>query len=326
MCTGLSIKTKNGAFFGRNMDLEYNFNQSVITMPKGYKFIDKVNKVENVNQQAIIGMGTIIGGYVTYAEAMNENGLACAGLNFFNYAHFEKELKSNKTNIAPYDFIQWTLSNFKTTEEAKEGLKDLYMVDVPIAENVPVPTLHWMISDKEGKSIVVEQTIDGLKVFDNPVNVLTNNPTFDWHLKNLNQYLYLTPRHQESIEWGDLVLKSQGSGTGTLGMPGDFMSVSRFIRIAFLRNNLPPLENRQQEITHFFNMLDYVKMVKGGVITETGKIDLTLYTSCMDLDNGIYYYRTYDNHRINAIDLHKSSSTEVVVYPYLVENDINYQN
>ncbi len=185
-----------------------------------------------------------------------------------------------------------------------------------------------MIVDKTGKSIVVEKTKEKFAVHDNTVGVMTNNPTFDWHITNLNEYMYITPNHPKDVKWSNQELTPLGVGAGTLGIPGDFESVSRFVRIAYIRAHMPSIENDTTAVTQFFHMLDYVKMVKGGVITRDGMEDLTRYSSCMDQEKGIYYYRNYNNNRINAIDMHKEDldATEIKVFPYLETQDINYQN
>ncbi|WP_455717906.1 choloylglycine hydrolase [Anaerosporobacter sp.] len=291
MCTALSIESAEGkVFFGRNMDLAYNFNQRVIIIPPNYQYQDKVTGNIVTNHQAIIGMGTVIDNHATFADAMNKEGLACAGLNFEGYAYFEKESVEGKLNIAPYDFIPWALSNYTTVNEVKEAIKEIELVDVPINSKTPVPTLHWMLTDKSGESIVVEKTVEGIKVHDNPVGVMTNNPTFDWHLTNLNEYLYLSPVHHKKSVWSNKELHSLGIGSGTLGIPGDFASVSRFVRIAYIRANTPLIKSDDEAVSQFFNMLDYVKMVRGGATTADGIEDFTIYSSCMDLNRGIYLY------------------------------------
>ena len=329
MCTALTLATsENNVFFGRNMDLAYQFNQRVIFLPVNYQLQDKVTGQPITNHTAIVGMGTIIDHHVTFADAMNSKGLGCAGLNFQGYAYFEKEPVEGKRNIPPYDFIQWALSNYQTVEEVKDAIKGIELVDIPINSQTPVPFLHWMLTDQSGASIVVERTIEGIKVYDNPVHVMTNNPTFAWHLTNLNEYLYLSPEHHKKTVWSNKELQSLGIGSGTLGIPGDFASVSRFVRIAYLRAHMPKIDGDEKAMSQFFNMLDYVKMVKGGVSTEDGIEDMTIYSSCMNLNRGIYYYRTYDNSRISAIDMTKvnTESTEVVSFSYLTEQDIKYQN
>lgn len=329
MCTALSINSKEGNyFFGRNMDLAYNFNQKVIIIPKSYEFKDLVTGNMITNKRAIIGIGTVIDNHPTLADAMNENGLAAAGLNFMGYAYWEKELVEGKTNIAPYDFIQWVLSNHDTVEEIKESLVNIEIVDVPLNEKTPCPTLHWMITDKSGNSIVVEKTKEKFAFYDNTVGILTNNPTFDWHLTNLNEYIYLTPNNPKDTEWSNQELTPLGIGAGTLGIPGDFASVSRFVRAAYIRANEPIIDNDIKAVTQFFHMLDYVKMVRGGVMTKEGLEDLTLYSSCMDQEKGIYYYKTYGNNRISAVDMNKEQleGKELKIFDYITEQDIKYLN
>ncbi|MCF0147240.1 MAG: choloylglycine hydrolase family protein [Clostridium sp.] len=329
MCTALSISSKEGNYyFGRNMDLAYTFNQSVIMLPRLFEFKDIVTGNTIVNNRAILGMGTVIDNHPTLADAMNENGLAAAGLNFQGYAYFEKKVSKDKANIPPYDFIQWVLSNYDTVEEVKNNLQNIELVDIPINEKTPCPTLHWMISDKSGKSIVVEKTKDKFVFYDNTVGVLTNNPTFHWHLTNLNEYIFITPNTPKNTTWSKQKLNPLGVGAGTLGIPGDFASVSRFVRIAYIRANMPEINNDINAVTQFFHMLDYVKMVKGGVITEDGLEELTLYSSCMDQEECIYYYKNYDNNRINAIDMKKEKleGNELKIFEYLKVQDINYQN
>lgn len=329
MCTGLSIKSDKGNhFFGRNMDLAYNFNESVLIIPRNFEFEDKVTRKMFNTKNAIIGIGTIIDNHPAMADAMNEKGLACAGLNFDGYAYFEKEVVEGKTNIAPYDFIHWVLSNHETVEEVKSAISNIELVDVPINDKTPVSMLHWMVVDKSGKAIVVEKTKEKITVHDNPVGVMTNNPTFDWHLTNLNEYINATPNYPKEVKWSDKELKALGVGAGTIGLPGDFASVSRFVRIAYIRAHAPKLEDDENTITQFFHMLDYVKMVKGGVITMDGLEDMTTYSSCMDQGKGIYYYKNYVNNRINAVDMHKEdlNSKEIKRFQYATSQDINHQN
>lgn len=329
MCTALTIKSSKGnSFFGRNMDLEYYFNQSVMVVPRNYEYEDKVTGNMIKGKYAIIGMGTVIDNHAAMADGMNEKGLACAGLNFSGFAYYEKEPIEGKVNIAPYDFILWVLSNHETVDEVKKEINNIELVDVPLNKKYPVPTLHWMIVDKTGKSIVVEKTKNEFAVYDNNIGVLTNNPTFDWHLINLSEYIGLTEKHPKETRWCNQELEPLGVGAGTIGIPGDFSSVSRFVRIAFIKSRMPKVEDDLSSLSQFFHMLDYVAMVKGGVMTAEGKEDFTLYSSCMNQEKGIYYYKTYNNNRINAVDINKEEldGREIKVYPYLIKQDINYQN
>ena len=329
MCTGLSLETKDGLhLFGRNMDIEYSFNQSIIFIPRNFKCVNKSNKKELITKYAVLGMGTIFDDYPTFADGMNEKGLGCAGLNFPVYVSYSKEDIEGKTNIPVYNFLLWVLANFSSVEEVKEALKNANIVDIPISENIPNTTLHWMISDITGKSIVVEQTKEKLNVFDNNIGVLTNSPTFDWHVANLNQYVGLRYNQVPEFKLGDQSLTALGQGTGLVGLPGDFTPASRFIRVAFLRDAMIKNDKDSIDLIEFFHILNNVAMVRGSTRTVEEKSDLTQYTSCMCLEKGIYYYNTYENNQINAIDMNKENldGNEIKTYKYNKTLSINHVN
>ena len=329
MCTGLALETKDGLhLFGRNMDIEYSFNQSIIFIPRNFKCVNKSNKKELTTKYAVLGMGTIFDDYPTFADGMNEKGLGCAGLNFPVYVSYSKEDIEGKTNIPVYNFLLWVLANFSSVEEVKEALKNANIVDIPISENIPNTTLHWMISDITGKSIVVEQTKEKLNVFDNNIGVLTNSPTFDWHVANLNQYVGLRYNQVPEFKLGDQSLTALGQGTGLVGLPGDFTPASRFIRVAFLRDAMIKNDKDSIDLIEFFHILNNVAMVRGSTRTVEEKSDLTQYTSCMCLEKGIYYYNTYENNQINAIDMNKENldGNEIKTYKYYKTLSINHVN
>ena len=329
MCTGLALETKDGLhLFGRNMDIEYSFNQSIIFIPRNFKCVNKSNKKELTTKYAVLGMGTIFDDYPTFADGMNEKGLGCAGLNFPVYVSYSKEDIEGKTNIPVYNFLLWVLANFSSVEEVKEELKNANIVDIPISENIPNTTLHWMISDITGKSIVVEQTKEKLNVFDNNIGVLTNSPTFDWHVANLNQYVGLRYNQVPEFKLGDQSLTALGQGTGLVGLPGDFTPASRFIRVAFLRDAMIKNDKDSIDLIEFFHILNNVAMVRGSTRTVEEKSDLTQYTSCMCLEKGIYYYNTYENNQINAIDMNKENldGNEIKTYKYNKTLSINHVN
>lgn len=329
MCTGLALETKDGLhLFGRNMDIEYSFNQSIIFIPRNFKCVNKSNKKELTTKYAVLGMGTIFDDYPTFADGMNEKGLGCAGLNFPVYVSYSKEDIEGKTNIPVYNFLLWVLANFSSVEEVKEALKNANIVDIPISENIPNTTLHWMISDITGKSIVVEQTKEKLNVFDNNIGVLTNSPTFDWHVANLNQYVSLRYNQVPEFKLGDQSLTALGQGTGLVGLPGDFTPASRFVRVAFLRDAMIKNDKDSIDLIEFFHILNNVAMVRGSTRTIEEKSDLTQYTSCMCLEKGIYYYNTYENNQINAIDINKENldGNEIKTYKYNKTLIINHVN
>ena len=325
MCTALSMKIKDGNYlFGRNMDLEYNFNQSVHLVPRKFSYKNVVtNETENT-KYAIVGMATTIDNHPMFADAMNEKGLACAGLNFPEYAYYEEEPVEGKTNLAPHDIILWTLGNFETVKEAKKAFENVEIVGKTINEQTQLATLHWMISDNNGDSIVIEKTKEGLKVYDNNLSVLTNSPTFEWHSTNVRQYIRCTAKYPNNATWDKDELTPLSRGYGGWGLPGDFSTSSRFVRIAFLRAMVNEVESGIKGVRDFFHMA----VPNYAVLTEEDIYDITQYASCMCLDSGVYYYNTYNNTRINIVDMNKENldGSEIKTFTYLDEMDVNHQN
>lgn len=328
MCTALTLKTNDGYhLFGRNMDLEYTFGQSVALVPRNFKYEDKVSGQTKSTKYAVIGMVSLNGNHPLFADALNEKGLACAGLNF-PAAYWEKDIVEGKENIPPYDLILWITSNFETLDELRPHLDNLNIVGKAYDENTPLPTLHWIVTDKSGKSLVIEKTKDGLEIFDNPVGVLTNAPSFDWHLINLTQYTGLTTSRPDTRKWSDLELVTLGNGSGAFGLPGDSSSQSRFVKTSFLKSHLTIDDYENAGVIEFFNILSNVAMISGTVIDPQGRNEITQYTSCMCQEKGIYYYRTYKNSQVNVIDMNKEdlSADELKVFPYNDEPSFKCEN
>ncbi len=297
MCTCVDFKTKDH-YFGRNLDLEYRFNEKVIITPRNYPFELK-NGSAIRTKYAMIGMASIKDSYPLYAEATNEKGLSMAGLYFPKNAHFCSEHK-DKFNLCPYELIPYFLGLYATIAELRDILLNLNITDIPLTPDLPVAQLHWMISDGT-ECIIVEQMQDGLKIYDNPMGILTNNPPFGFHLANLNNYMNLTPDCPKNRFSSRLDLQQYGMGMGAIGLPGDTSPASRFVRASFTKFNSVCEDDEESSVTQFFHILDSVSVVKGTTLTKEGLLDLTTYSCCINTTRGIYYYKTYNNNQITAI-------------------------
>ena len=187
MCTCINLKTKDN-YFGRNLDLEYRFYEKVVITPRNYEF--KLKREGNFRTKyAMIGMATVVDKYPLYAEASNEKGLSIAALNFPNNAYYVEE-KEGKINITPFELIPWALGNYANIEELRNSINNINLINIAFNEKIPLTPLHWMISD-EKETLVLEQTKEGLKIYENPIGVLTNNPEFSFHLTNINNYILI---------------------------------------------------------------------------------------------------------------------------------------
>lgn len=324
MCTAITYKTKNH-YFGRNLDLEYSYHETVTVTPRNYPF--HFRKLGTLREHyAMIGMAYVVEDYPLYYDATNEKGLSMAGLNFPGNADY-KEYQEGKDNVSPFEFIPWILGQCADLAEARELLEKINLWEENFSKELPLSPLHWMISDREA-SITVECVKDGLKIYENPVEVLTNNPSFELQLFNLNNYMGLSKEQPENHFSETLDLKHYSRGMGAMGMPGDLSSMSRFVRAAFTRMNSVSGDLEEESVSQFFHILGAVEMPRGSVHMGDEKYEITIYSSCCNTDKGIYYYKTYDNSQITGVDMHKENleGKELVSYPLFTKQKIYIMN
>lgn len=323
MCTAMTYHTKDH-YFGRTLDLEVTYHETVTVTPRNYPLRFRM-RPEIPSHYAIFGMATVEEGYPLYYEAANECGLAMAGLNFPGNAHYPPPTEG-KENIAPFEFIPWILSQCKDLSDVRRRWEQLCLCRISFSEKFPLSPLHWLIADREG-AITVESTADGLKIYDNPVGILTNNPPFDYHMTHLSDYAQLSPYEPEHRFGGEKSLP-YSRGMGALGLPGDLSSASRFVRAAFVKLNSIAGTGEEESISQFFHILGAVEQQRGCVRLSDGACELTQYTSCINVDKGIYYYTTYENRGISAVHLHRCpvNGRDLSVFSLQREQKIDWQN
>lgn len=303
MCTAITYKTKD-FYFGRTLDYEFSYGDEIVITPRSYPFHFRCAG-EMQTHYAMIGMAHVAENYPLYYEAANEKGLCMAGLNFVGNAFYSKE-KENRDNIAQFEFIPWILGQCANIREAREQLKKLTLVDLPFNESLPVAELHWMIADSN-ETITVEFVREGVKIYDNPVGTLTNSPTFDKQLFQLNNYMSLSAKTPKNCFSDKLHLHAYSRGMGALGLPGDLSSQSRFIRASFVKMNSVSGDTEEESVSQFFHILGSVDQQRGCCELEKGKYEATIYTSCINANSSVYYYTTYGNHQITAVKMHKEN-------------------
>ena len=324
MCTAITYQTKEH-YFGRNLDLEYSYKETVTITPRNYKF--HFREMEDMDSHyAMIGMAYVSEGYPLYYDATNEKGLSIAGLNFPGNADY-KPYMEEKDNITPFELIPWLLGQCASVSEAEQLLKNINLLKQDFSEKLPLSPLHWIISDRE-RSITLESVKEGIKVYDNPVGVLTNNPTFDYHMFHLNNYMRLTREEPENTFADNLKLKIYSRGMGAIGLPGDLSSMSRFVRATFVKMNSVSGDSETESVSQFFHILKSVEMQRGCVHMGKELYEITIYSSCCNTDRGIYYYSTYDNSQIYAVDMYKEDldASNLIAYPLKTQMKIEYQN
>jgi len=324
MCTAVTYKTSD-FYFGRTLDYEFSYAEEVTVTPRNYPFNFRNMGVMH-KHYALIGMAYVVEDYPLYYDAVNEKGLGMAGLNFVGNADY-KEKAYDKDNVAQFEFIPWVLSQCSSVKEARELLEKINLINTPFSKQLPIAQLHWLIADRD-EAITVESVKEGIRVYDNPVGVLTNNPPFDEQMFQLNNYMHLSPKDPHNHFSDKLELKAYSRGMGALGLPGDLSSQSRFVRAAFTKMNSVCGDSESESVSQFFHILGSVEQQRGCCDVGGGEFEITIYTSCCNADKGIYYYTTYDNHQITAVNMHNEKLDDAFLarYPLIFGEQIKMQN
>jgi choloylglycine hydrolase len=313
-CTGITLKAEDGStVFARTMELGGNLVQwGLAVVPRGTAYVGTTPwgspGVKWTAKYAFTGANTF--GLPHVADGVNEAGLATGVFMFAHYADYQKvaEGDAGKT-LAPFELATWILSNYATVAEVKEGLPQVKVADATFEApgwggGAP---FHWLVVDESGAAAVIEYVRGELTVHDDPLGVITNAPTFDWHLTNLKSYVNLSPRDAPELELGALTVTQFGHGSGLRGLPGDFTPPSRFIRAAFLKSAVVPVKTADEAVVQAFHVLNQFDIplgtVRGAGPAGQPMLEQTDWTSAADLKNRRYYIHTVDTRRVHMIDL-----------------------
>jgi len=324
MCTAATYQTKD-FYFGRTLDYDFSYGHEIAVTPRNYPFCFMGNK-HVLSHYAIIGMAYVAEQYPLYYDAVNEKGLAMAGLNFVGNAVYHKA-QQGKDNLAQFELIPWILSQCSSVKEARSLLEKINLTDAPFHESLPPAQLHWMLADRE-EALTIEQVAEGMKLYENPLGILTNNPPFNEQMFALQNYISLSPKAPQNHFAPSLPFKPYCHGMGALGLPGDLSSQSRFVRAAFVRIHSVSGDREDESVSQFFHILNSVDQQRGCCDLGDGKYVTTLYTSCCNASKGIYYYTSYDNHQITAVDMHKENleGNALIRYSHIADEQIHRQN
>lgn len=324
MCTAVTYKTRD-FYFGRTLDYDFSYGDEVTITPRNYPF--HFRHVGTMPKHyAMIGMAYVKENYPLYYEGVNEAGLGMAGLNFVGNAVY-REKEAGKDNVAQFEFIPWILGQCASVKEARVLLGRINLINTPFCKELPIADLHWMIADGK-EAITVESVREGIQIYENPAGVLTNNPPFDEQMFQLNNYMNLSPKAPQNHFCKQLPLHAYSRGMGALGLPGDLSSQSRFVRAAFVKMNSVCGDSEAESVSQFFHIMGSVDQQRGCCEVGDGKFEITIYTSCCNADKGIYYYTTYDNHQITAVNMYKENldGTELIRYSPVYGEQIKMQN
>jgi choloylglycine hydrolase len=302
MCTNLRLKATNDAvIIGRTMDLNIDLKSKILFVPKGTSFTSRApNGNTGVSWQAqysFVGMNAL--GQQALTDGMNEHGLYVGALYLPGFTQYQ-EVPSDQLNkaLTPSDTVAYILANAMSVGQAKEIMQNVFVwQEVTPEVNIAFP-LHFSVHDKEGNAAVFEYLEGDLKIHDNTLGVLTNAPTYDWHLINLRNYINLTPNDILGKNLNNVMFTQLGEGSGMMGLPGDFTPPSRFVRaVALTRSALPSPDAASATIAmvHVINNFDLVLGVERNINGEKVDCDYSQWTTMSDLSNLLYYVRIHDN-------------------------------
>lgn len=309
-CTGIQIKANDGAYVnGRTVEFGISLDLNGVLIPRNIaqKGTLPDGSISFTYQTKYAAIGGAMFGATEIADGMNEKGLSIGAFYFPGYADYAVINDTNKSHaLSPTEFSNWVITQFATIDEVKENINK-----VVIAPTTPkgwplLPPFHYVVYDNSGKSITIEPINGTLKVYDNPIGILTNSPTFDWHLTNLINYINLSPVNVAPIKIDGTTLQQFGSGSGLHGLPGDFTPPSRFVRAAVFASTAIPSENAQAAVLQTFHILNQFDIPVGAVRAEENNktiAEYTLATTVKDTKNLIYYFRTFDDQNIKMVKL-----------------------
>jgi choloylglycine hydrolase len=314
-CTGITLTAADGTVVhARTLEFAVDIHSDVIVVPRGYARVgttpDGKPGLTWTSKYASVGANGVDKPFIF--DGVNEKGLA-SGLFYFptsaGYMPYTPA-DAGKT-LAQWELGSWMLENFATVDEVKANLPNVVVPAVVFEQWNMAPEVHYIVTDASGKSIVVEFVGGKLTVWDAPLGVITNSPTYDWHMNNLRNYLNFSMSNAPNVTLGSVTLKPFGMGSGMLGMPGDFTPPSRFVRaVAFSQSALPSATGTEAvlEAFHILNQFDIPKgAAREHEKDEHGNVlaDYTVWTSAIDLKARKFYFRTYENSQIRVVDLMK---------------------
>lgn len=315
MCTAIH----RGALCGRTLDYEFSYTEEVVITPR--KMLLPMRHLPPLSKHyALIGIAFLQKGFPLYYDAMNEKGLWGAGLAFAGNARYFPH-RTGGLNLASFELLPYLLGRCSSLAELSAQIKELNITDTPFSDTLPPSPLHWIFADERG-ALVIESTEEGLRVYDNPIGILTNNPPFPYHMARLSEFSHLSKGAARAPLFPHAHPYSRG--LGGIGLPGDLSSSSRFIRAAFTNTLATFGKTKADQVRQAFRVLGSVAQVRGCVAVETGELEHTIYTACADLKTGVYYYTTHQQSRIIGTSLFAESleGREPIVHPLLREEQI----
>ncbi len=310
-CTGLLLKTLDQNYiYARTLEFGADLKAQILFTPRAYQFVGKTSqvKIRGLTWQAKYAvLGANAFGTTNYLDGVNEQGLAGGLFYFPDFAKYQEIVQKQdyQKSLPIWQLLTWILTSFKNVSEVKKEIAKIYVTDVVFPEFKSTVPAHLIVHDLAGQSLVIEYVNGKLNLHDNILGVFTNSPDFSWHLTNLRNYLNLSPVNINFKKLLNVEFAPVSQGSGMHGLPGDFSSPSRFVRVANFLANLPEIKNSLDGVYQAFHVLNNFDIPAGSVVDQHGHSELTNWTSAIDLKNQVFYFKNYQNFQVQKFDLKK---------------------
>lgn len=317
MCTSISITTTDRKhLLARTMDFGFPLDPSPVYMPRNFDWKSEADGSPLNSKYGFLGTGRNMGTEFYVADGVNENGLAMAELYLPGEAKYQDAPQVGKINLAPHELILWALGHCKTIDELEESLPNINLVSIAAPGLGVVTPLHWIITDPNGRCVIIEPTEPVLHLKNNDVGVLTNTPNYEWHKNNLRNYLNVTPEQHAPVNVGNYTAVPFSQGTGTVGLPGGFTPPERFVRAAFFKEFVEPATNEGEGVENAIRILSTATIPKGVVLQPDQKPDYSQYTAVLCNESKTLYYKDYESNQIIKVVLNDKllENSEVKVF------------
>ena len=321
-CTSFVLKGSDGGrVYARTMEFGQPLNSQAVLIQRGTPLRGNGpdgqigNGLAWISRYAVVGLNAL-GQKDILPDGMNEKGLAGGLLYFAGYAKFQAVPQGqSQRSINSAQLLTYVLTNFASVDAVKRGLPKILVNGAKVqAFGGPLP-IHMTLHDRSGKSLSVEYINGELTMMDNPTGTYTNDPPFPYHLATAGNTANLSAMPPAELSVNGLKLPPVSTGGGLNGLPGDFLSTSRFIRALTFSRFAPTNLTTQQQVGTAFRILGQFDLPPGSVLLPPGgafggagsttTYEITEWSVVADQKNLVYFIQTYDNPSLRSLNVNQ---------------------
>ena len=315
-CMSFQVTAKDGnVMIGRTMEFGVDSHWKIAVVPLNMLFTSPAPGGKNgPTWKSKYGYVAVVGWGIDdmVSDGLNEAGLSFGGLWYEPGLKYQDVPQGQEARaLAQTMFGAWILGNFATVDEVKMAMDKVIIFGYVVPSLGIAPPGHSIMYDASGKCIVMEfDELGKVRIYDNPLGILTNAPNFPWHINHLRQYIGMSDQNPKPRAMAGMKFIPTGNGAGLIGLPGDLTPPSRFIRLGVTTNFADQAENSEKGLNLCQHIVNAFNIVSGVVVEKSpdGKVlakETTQFATFRDLTNKIFYFQTYENLDLRKIDLGK---------------------